>query len=63
MTRGRAGWPRPNANVQQRSDLHPQGAQHRIDGFKARMRARTQGFVQALPTKAGVSGRVPHSFF
>src|ERR1039457_6034832 len=28
------------------SDLHAQGVQHRIDGFKARMCARTQGFVQ-----------------
>jgi hypothetical protein len=43
------------------SDLHAQGVQHRIDGFKARMCARTQGFVQALPTKAGVCGDLRHA--
>jgi len=42
------------------SDLHPQGAQHGIDGFKAWMRAHTEGFVQALPAKAGVRGGLRH---
>jgi len=43
------------------SDLHPQGVQHRIDGLKARMCACTQGFVQALPAKAGVCGGLRHA--
>ena len=33
-------------------ELHAEGAQDRIDRFKARVRARAQGFVQALPARA-----------
>jgi hypothetical protein len=38
------------------SDFHAEGAQDRIDGFKAWVRACTQGFVQALPAETGVFG-------
>jgi hypothetical protein len=37
-------------------ELHTQGVQDGVDGFKAWVRARTQGFVQAFSAQARVFG-------
>ncbi|SPE44342.1 exported hypothetical protein [Candidatus Sulfotelmatobacter sp. SbA7] len=42
-------------------ELHTQGVQDGIDGFEARVRAGTQGFVEALPAKACFFGDLRHA--
>jgi hypothetical protein len=41
-------------------ELHTQGVQDRVDRFKAWVRARTEGFVQAFPAQARVFGGLRH---
>jgi hypothetical protein len=42
-------------------ELHTQGVQDGVDRFKAWVRARTQGFVQAFPAQSCVFGDLRHA--